>query len=185
MTIGSDFESVLQAARIGADWAWAVIYRDLSPSVLRYLRARGAAEPEDLLGEVFVSIVRALSTFSGGESEFRGWVFRCARNAAIDSGRRAMRRPLDLRPAGELVDHAVTDSAEDYALERIAGDRVRALLAKLSDQQREVIYLRVLADLSIDEVARALGRTPGSVKSLQSRGFAALRREISKEAVST
>lgn len=184
MTIGPTFESVLQAARVGADWAWIIVYRDLSPSVLRFLKARGASEPEDLLGEVFVSIVRSLPTFSGGEPEFRGWVFRCARNAAIDSGRRAIRRPLEFRPVDELTEHAATRSAEDDVLERMAVDRVRQLLAKVSDRQREVIYLRVLAGLTIDEVAKVLERTPGSVKSLQSRGLAALRRAMSKEAVS-
>lgn len=75
MSLGVNFPSVLDAARTGAEWAWTAIYRDLSPAVLRYLRARGAREPEDVLGEVFLQVVRSISHFSGEEHDFRAWVF--------------------------------------------------------------------------------------------------------------
>ena len=64
--LGENFSGTLEAARTGADWAWAAIYRDLSPAVLGYLRARGAHEPEDVTGEVFVQVVRDLQRFNGG-----------------------------------------------------------------------------------------------------------------------
>lgn len=184
MPLGPNFETVIQAARVGADWAWTQIYRDLSPSVLRYLRARGAKEPEDLLGEVFVSVVRALPTFEGGETEFRAWVFKCARNSFIDSWRREGRRPVEYVPDELLANVGQAESAESEAMRRHSYERVRAILGGLSDYQREVIFLRVIVGLSIEEVACVLGRSCGSVKSLQSRGLAALRREISREAVS-
>jgi RNA polymerase sigma-70 factor (ECF subfamily) len=182
--LGPNFESCLQAARVGADWAWTQIYRDLSPSVLRYLRAQGAKEPEDLLGDVFVCVVKSLPTFDGGEPEFRSWVFKCARNSLIDSWRRAGRRPVVYVPDELLGSAGQADSAEAEAMRRLAYERVRATLGKLSRHQCEVIFLRVVAGLSIEEVAHVLGRSSGSVKSLQSRGLAALRREISREAVS-
>ena len=47
----------------------------LAPGVLRYLRARGASEPEELLGAVFLDVVRALPRFDGGHPELRTWVF--------------------------------------------------------------------------------------------------------------
>ena len=184
MPLGPSFEGVLQAARVGAEWAWTQIYRDLSPVVLRYLRAQGAKEPEDLLGEVFVRVVRFLPTFTGDEPEFRAWVFRVARNAFIDSWRREGRRPLEYVPDELLTGVGVVESAETEAMRRLTYERVCVTLGKLSDYQREVIFLRVIVGLSIEEVALVLGRSPGSVKSLQLRGLAALRREISQEAVS-
>lgn len=184
MPLGPNFDSVLQAARVGADWAWTRIYRDLSPSVLRYLKAQGAKEPEDLLGEVFVSIVRSLSTFAGTETEFRAWVFTCARNRLIDSWRRDGRRPVEYVPDEQLAAAGQAESAESEAMRRLAYERVQATLSRLSVYQREVIFLRVVVGLSIEEVAQVLGRSSGSVKSLQSRGLATLRREISREAVS-
>jgi len=70
-----DYASVIQAALSGAEWAWTALYRDLAPRILRYLRAHGAREPEDVLGEVFVLIVRNLPRFEGGGREFRAWAF--------------------------------------------------------------------------------------------------------------
>lgn len=185
MPLGPDFDSMLQAARVGAEWAWAGIYRDLAPIVLRYLRAQGSAEPEDLLGEVFVSVVRKLPTFQGEEPEFRAWVFTIARNALIDAWRRDGRRPVDYVADPLLLDARQVLSAEDDAMRRLAHERVSATLGRLSPHQREVVFLRVIAGLSIDECARVLGKRPGAVKSLQARGLAAIRREILRGAVSS
>jgi RNA polymerase sigma-70 factor (ECF subfamily) len=184
MPLGSNFETVLQAARVGADWAWAQIYRDLSPSVLRYLQAQRAKEPEDLLGEVFVCVVRSLPTFEGGEADFRAWVFKCARNCLVDSWRRDGRRPVEYVSEELLTGIGQAESAEAEVVRRVAYERVRVTLGRLSDRQRDVIFLRVIVGLSIEEVACVLGRSCGSVKSLQSRGLARLRREMSREAVS-
>lgn len=181
--IGTSFDSVLQAARVGAEWAWTQLYRDLSPAVLRYLRAHGASEPEDLLGEVFVQVVTKVSAFEGSETEFRAWVFTIARNQTIDAWRRAGRRPVDYVPM-ELLEVGESQSAEADALRRLAYRRVSATLAELSPEQRDVIFLRIIAGLSIEQVARMLGKKPGAIKALQSRGLAAIRRNISREAVS-
>lgn len=184
MTLGSDFETTLQAARVGAEWAWTQIYRDLSPSVLRYLRAQGAREPEDLLGEVFLHVVRSLPTFDGPEPSFRAWVFKSARNCLIDSWRRDGRRPVEYAPVESLTGVAEADSAEAEAMRRLTYERVQATLGRLSRRQQDVIFLRVVACLSIEEVAATLGKSCGAVKSLQARGLAALQREILREAVS-
>ena len=73
--LGENFPGTLDAARAGAEWAWAAIYRDLAPAVVGYLRARRANEPDDLAGEVFLQVVRDLPRFQGGEREFGAWVF--------------------------------------------------------------------------------------------------------------
>lgn len=184
VALGTNFESVLQAARLGADWAWTAIYRDLAPDVLRYVRVQGASEPEDVLGEAFLSVVRRLENFEGGESEFRAWVFTIARNSLIDAWRRDGRRPVDYVAPDTLPPVGETSSAEEDVLRRDSYDRVVATLSRLSAQQREVVFLRLVVGLSIEETARVLSNTTGAVKSLQSRGLAAIRREISKEAVS-
>jgi RNA polymerase sigma-70 factor (ECF subfamily) len=72
---GESFQDLLEAARAGGEWAWTLIYRDLAPTVLGYLRAEGAHEPEDLLCEVFLHVVRGINTFEGDEDGFRSWVF--------------------------------------------------------------------------------------------------------------
>ena len=54
----AEFESVIEAARAGAEWAWSRLHGDLSGPVLGYLQSRGAVEAEDLLGEVFIQVAR-------------------------------------------------------------------------------------------------------------------------------
>lgn len=184
MAPDTDFAAVLAAARLGAEWAWSTVYRDLSPTVLRYLKAHGAHEPEDLLGDVFVQVVRKFSDFTGGERDFRAWVFTIARNRLTDEWRRDSRRPLDYVP-DEVLTGCATEvgNAEDDAMRRIADQRVRAIIEQLSPDQRDVLFLRLLAGFTIEEVASVVGKRPGAVKALQARGVAAIRREISRKGV--
>ena len=179
-----DYESIIQAARSGAEWAWTAIYRDLAASVLRYVRANGAREPEDIMGEVFVLVVRNLSGFEGDGRDFRAWVFTIARNRLIDEWRHERRRPVDATPDDAIADMAPSGDSEDDALRCLADEQALTVLKRLSRPQRDVLFLRMFAGLTIQEVARVLGRTPGAVKSLQSRALAAIRREMSKGAVS-
>jgi RNA polymerase sigma factor (sigma-70 family) len=181
---GKSFDAVLSAARAGQDWAWEAIYRDLSPAVLGYLRARGAPEPDDVGAEVFLHVVRDLRRFKGDEREFRAWVLAIAHNRLVDERRSTKRRPEDI--LREEIEHGeVGGSAEEDALARVSEHRARQLLGRLSDDQRSAILLRVLGDLSITQVAEVLGRTPGAVKALQRRGLATLRRELSSLRVSS
>lgn len=182
--LDEQFHNVLEAAGNGEEWAWASLYREVAPVVLRYLRARGAPEAEDLLGEVMLKVVRKLPGFVGGEPEFRAWVLTIARNRLIDEGRRSARRRVEPAPDELLLRSAPVGDAEQDALRALTTQRVRSVLDRLSTDQRDVLLLRILGRLTIEEVARVLGKRPGAVKALQVRGLAALRRAISTEAVS-
>ena len=182
MALATRFEGLLAAARTGAAWAWDELYRELSPGVLGYLRARGAPEPEDVLGDVFLQVVRDLPRFTGGERELRAWVFTIAHHRLLDDVRGRRRRPVE--PAGaEVGADVVSASADDEALEAVADQRVRDVLARLSDDQHAVLLLRIVGDLTVEEVARILGKRVGAVKALQRRGLAAARRELEVEGV--
>lgn len=183
MPLGDAFPEVLAAARTGAEWAWAELYRDLAPTVLGYLRARGAADPEDTLGEVFLQIVTGLERFDGGEAEFRTWVMSLAHRRRVDAYRREARRPAV--PAGdELVDlGGAVDDVESRGAVRVEASRALAAIRTLSPDQQDVLLLRLFADLSGEEVARIVGKRVNAVKALQRRGLAALRKKLSDEAV--
>lgn len=176
------FSEVLEAARAGAEWAWTDLYRDLAPAVLGYLRTRGAIEAEDLLSEVFLQVVRDLHAFEGSEWEFRSWVFVIAHHRMLDDRRRRDRRPVE--PTAETGEHEVaTANVEMEALVAISTDRVRAVLSDLAPDQRDVLLLRLLGGLTVDDVARVLGKSPGAVKALQRRGLAAIERTLAAEGV--
>lgn len=166
------FDSVLSAARAGADWAWGRIYADLSGPVTGYLRAHGAADPEDVAGEVFLQVVRDLPRFAPAgddpERDFRAWVFTIVHRRLLDERRRRARRPTTALPEDfELIGG---DVAEDAAT-RLDRRRVLGLLEDLPPDQRSVLLLRILGDMTIEEIARAVGKRPGAVKALQRRAL--------------
>ena len=180
--LGESFPGVLQAARTGAEWAWSSIYRDLSPLVLGYLRAQRASEPEDLTGEVFLQVVRDLHRFDGDERDFRAWVFTIVRHRAVDAGRRRARRPVELAPEVPVVADESAD-VETLVVDRAGESRIREIIEELGPDQRDVLLLRVLADLTVEETAKVVGKSPGAVKALQRRGLAAIKRALANEGV--
>jgi RNA polymerase sigma factor (sigma-70 family) len=177
MRTGLAFDDVLAAAQAGAAWAFETLYRDLAPAVTGYLRLHGAAEPDDLASETFLGVFTGLAGFRGDEDELRSWVFTIAHRRLIDDWRRRSRRPQLADDAGDLTLLPGGD-AEDDALVLVGAEDVHRLCAGLPDDQRSVLLLRVLADLTVEQVASVMGRSVGSVKALQRRGLRALRERI-------
>lgn len=168
---------MLDAARAGAPWAFERLYNDLAPVVTGYLRLQGAAEPDDLTSEVFLGVFAGLPSFEGTEPQFRSWVFTIAHRRLIDERRRAVRRPSEPTDDPATLDGPGGD-AEAEALDALGLRRVYELCASLSAEQREVVLLRVVGDLTVEQVARAVGRSVGAVKALQRRGLTALRKKV-------
>lgn len=177
------FEAVLEAATAGGAWAFERLYEDLAAPVAGYLRSQGMVEVAELTNDVFVRVFRGLSGFEGDEQRFRSWVFTIAHNRIIDERRRVSRRPAIDGHASEDLDVVAGDVEED-ALASLGDERVRELLEGLSPDQRDVVLLRIVADLPIEAVAEALGKRPGSVKALQHRAIAALRRQMESQRIS-
>jgi RNA polymerase sigma-70 factor (ECF subfamily) len=184
MAIGLEFPRVLDAARAGAEWAWQSLYRDLAPSVLGYLRARGAPSPEDVCGDVFCQVVRDIHSFDGDESGFRSWVFVMAHHRLLDDVRRRKRRPETPVDTEDLRETSGPADTAAEAIDRVETGRLRAVIDELTPAQRDVVLLRVLGGLSIEEVASVVGKAPGAVKSLQHRGLETLRRKLEAESSS-
>jgi len=173
-----DFERLLAAARRGDDPAWAQLYRQLAGPLLGYLRGQGADDPENLVGEVFLAVVRGLPRFSGDEAGFRAWVFTIAHRRLTDQRRARGRRRVDAVDAAALDAAMPTASLEPQAVSNLTTDEIVALLGVLTEDQREVLLLRLVAGLTTAEVAELTGRDPEAVKGLAKRGLAQLRRRI-------
>jgi RNA polymerase sigma factor (sigma-70 family) len=169
---------VLSAARGGADDAWAQLYRGLAPALLGYLRGQGAPDPEDLLGEVWVQVVRHLDGFEGDETGFRSWVFTIAHRRLIDVRRAQVRRPEDISPTEDLEPALPPVDTEPEVLAGLGTDDVVRLLGHLTEDQREVLLLRLVGGLRLAEIAEVTGRPRQAVKSLQKRGIEHLRRLV-------
>lgn len=163
-------------------WAFERLYADLAPVVAGYLRVQGAAEPEDLTNEVFLGVFTGMDSFEGSETQFRSWVFTIAHRRLVDERRRLARRLWS--PAGDLAEFDKSGGdVEADALDVLGSRRVVEWCAGLSADQRDVLVLRVVGDLTIDQVAAIVDKSPGAVKALQRRALTALRQQVDKEGV--
>ncbi len=170
-------EDLLPAAQAGQAWALRAVYDQLAPRVFAYLRTRGASEPEDLTSEVFLTVFPRLGTLTGGAAGLRTFTFSVAHARLVDDLRkRARREPT--AAYDPATDRRTAPSSEDDALAALQTQRVRRMLDGLAPDQRDVLVLRVLSDLTVEQVAEALGKSAGAVKQLQRRGLLALRRTL-------
>ena len=170
-------DEVVQAASAGNGRAFETIFRALSPSVLGYLRARGVADPEGLTNEVFVGLIAKLPSLTGGVDGVRKVVFVIAHARMVDDYRRRQ-RTLAIVPYEPESDPRVEGSAAAAAEESFGTERVMEVLRILPDDQRDVLALRVVADLSIEQTAAVIGRSAGAVKQLQRRALLSVRRAL-------
>ena len=175
----AEWSSILERARAGSREGFEAVYTELAPVVAGYLRLNGVVDVDGVTNEVFAQVHRGLSGFNGDWTGFRSWVFTIAHHRMVDEARRAARRPPVAMFDGE-VEGLVGDVEQD-ALVALSDQRLLALLATLSPDQRAVLLLRIVTDLPLEEVARSLGKTVGAVKSLQHRALATLRKAIDAE----
>jgi RNA polymerase sigma-70 factor (ECF subfamily) len=180
---GESFGDVLAAAKAGAEWAWSALYRSLAGQVSGYLRSRGASDPEDVASEAFLNVARAIHSFDGDETAFRSWVFVIAHRRLIDERRALSRRPPEIGHLNEAMSEPVGGNVETEAVEKLVPDDLLRAFEHLTDGQRDVLCLRVVAALSLDETARVVGRSVGATKALQRRALEAMRAKIDTEGV--
>ena len=169
-------------ARAGQPWALTEIWARHAAAVAGYLRGRGVIEPDDVTSDVFLAVFERIGSFHGDDEDLRAFVFTVAHHRAVDHLRRRARRGV-AAPYEAEADPRTTASAETEALARLGDARVHELLATLSPDQRDVILLRVLGDLTLEQTAQVVGKRVGAVKALQHRALAALRRVV-EQAVS-
>ena len=170
-------DRLVAEAQAGDREAFGRIFDAYAGPVHRFIasRVRSPSDAEDLTQLVFVKALEALPRYEARGIPFGGWLFRLARNAIIDQIR-TRRDHLSLVSAATRE----TDDAgpEASAALRDDLDRVARAMTELTDDQREVIELRFFAGLTVLETATAMGRQEGTVRGLQFRAIAALRRAL-------
>ncbi len=174
-----DENVLLQRARELDEAALGTIYDTYYPPLYRYIyhHIRHMQTAEDVTAEVFVRLLKSLEKGRGPKQYLQAWLYRVAYNLIVDHSRRAKHR--DHAPLEEEL-MARDERVAAQVQQRIIKQQAYAALDELTAKQREVIILKFLEELSNREVARILQTTEGSVKSLQHRGLAALRRQLEK-----
>ncbi len=167
-------DELLRRLRSGDNAAWETLYDQLAPELRAYLVRLGARDPDDLLGETMMQIVRDINKFSGIATEIRAWSFRIAHNRVIDASRRRKSRPTEV-PIDETLD---TVPAQAPLTDIPDTELLSGLLDSLTPDQRSVVWLRYVAELTLDETAAVVGKTPEAVAALTYRALASLRRSL-------
>jgi RNA polymerase sigma-70 factor (ECF subfamily) len=179
----ADFDAVLASAQRGDDRAVAVLYRELQPRLAGYLRAREPRAADDIEGEVWLAVAQGLTRFTGGQDAFRAWVFSIAHRRLADYRRTSARRSTVPVPTEEL-ERASGHDPEALALENVSAAAAAAFVTStLSPEQAEVVLLRVIGGLEVEQVAQLLGKRPGTIRVLQHRGLRRLQAELEKKRV--
>jgi len=180
----TDFDYVLSAARDGNEEALADLYRSLYPRFVRYAGAVVPSSAEDVAADAWLDVARSLGRFRGDESGFRAWAFTIVRRRLLDLRRTGARRRTDPVDPVDLIDAGGVGNVEDEAVGSLeASWAIRLITSTLSRDQAEVVLLRVLGDLSVDQVAGLLGKRPGTIRVLQHRALRRLAEALRREGV--
>lgn len=156
---------------------------ELAGSVTGYLASRGAEEPEDITSEVFLKVAQHIHTFEGDLKSFRSWVFVIAHRRLIDDRRSAGRKPDFAELPPDYSPNGKAGNVETEALEALVTDEIRQALELLTEGQRDVLALRMIAGLTLAETADILGKKVNAIKAQQRRALEALQEKFTLENV--
>jgi RNA polymerase sigma-70 factor, ECF subfamily len=178
-----DPESAVAAAQAGDGAAFAWLYRDAQPRLVRYAASLVGQDAEDVTAEAWSQIIRDLHGFSGNLDQFRGWASTIVRNRALDALRASDRRPIQAGDLADLFDLPHEVDAASTAVENLSTAAAIAMIASLPRDQAEAIMLRAIVGLDATTAARVLGKRPGAVRGAAFRGLKALHRRLEAQAV--
>lgn len=174
-------EDALAKARNGDEPSIAALYRSIQPQLLRFLAHKAPGLEEDIASEAWLTIAHRLPGFTGSVSDLRALIFTIARRRVIDHYRQKGRRPR-LVPLEVSSEEPTQADVAETAIENLGtNEAIELLIAKLPPKQAEVLLLRIVADMSTEEIANIVGRTTGAVRVLQHRALSRLFKEFSTE----
>jgi RNA polymerase sigma-70 factor (ECF subfamily) len=178
-----DLEAALAETACGDRTALAVVYRELNPRLLRYLRHHAGPVAEDLASEVWLALAPRLDGFAGTFENLQALMFSIAHRRVVDEYRRRGRTPARA-PFDEAFDLAGSEDPETVAIDDLtAQGAVELLVRKLPADQAEVVLLRVLGDLDVEQVAEIVGKSKGAVRVAQHRALQRLQQAFAEKAV--
>lgn len=169
--------ALLQRVRANDPAALAELYDEFAPRLYAYIYRRVGEQrlAEDLTSEVFVKALSALRKGRFASESLQAWLYRLAHNQVIDH----YRRNKGDMPLNESL--PAPDSVPEAARRRHWQNKLREALPHLTEEQQHVIVLRFGEGQSAGEVAQALGKTEESIRALQHRALAALRRWLGED----
>lgn len=182
----SETFALVELAKTGDRQAFAALYRQYLPSVYKFLYYRlngNKAMAEDMTSEVFLRAVRKIADYQVTGADFGAWLLRIARNLIYDNAKSARARMEQLTEQMPEAAMGTTDSTETQVVDALQHGEVVKAIDKLSPDQRDVIQMRFLQGLDVGEVATALGKKEGTIRTLQFRGLKALQKLLVRDQI--
>jgi RNA polymerase sigma-70 factor (ECF subfamily) len=178
-----DEQSLIRRAQQHDEMALTQIYEENFDRIYRYivLKIGDRTEAEDMTQQVFLNVLKSISSYKWKGMPFTSWLYRIAHNQVVDFLRKKSRRAIV--PLDESMP-SIGDDPESTAMRRLEIKGLAMAAKKLTAAQQEVISLRFAAELSVAEVAKVMGKSEGAVKALQHSAVAALRKLLSPGVVS-
>lgn len=188
MSMSIEFENAIEKAKQGDDGAISFLFRSLNPQLLRFLRHQAPDQYEDLASDTWMAIAKGVANFSGSEADFRAWMFSIARRKVVDFYRTSGKSKLAMnnlrfRFRQEKAISEIDNAAEPAISNLSAQEAIDQLVDGLPPHHAEVLLLRVLGELSVEEVAKIVGKSPEAVRVIQHRAINTLSKKFSKNFV--
>lgn len=184
--LGERFDDALARATSGEVQAFADLWCDANPDLLKYLRVLAGNHAEDVASETWLKVIARIDSFAGTEEGFRAWLATIARNTYVDLLRRPLQRAevsvADLQAVEGTASDRVSDAAS-VVIDRLSTHAALEIISRLPAEQAEMIMLRVAMGLTVGEVAAIVGKSPGAVRVSVHRGLKQLETLLRQEGV--
>jgi RNA polymerase sigma-70 factor (ECF subfamily) len=170
-----NLETLMALYQQGDFTAAAALIERISPQLHRFFAAQygSRVDADDLLQDTWLRIHKVRHTYRPGEPALP-WFYAIARHVRVDHYRKSMRNS-----AGEREMEAISRTTVATQPEFGRADNLDALLAPLSESQREIVAMLKVAGMSLEEVARATSSSVGAVKQKAHRAYEKLRKTMS------
>jgi len=175
-----DNEELVEKAQAGSVDAFGILYERHAPAIYRYLFAHlpDRMDAEDLTGEVFLKTWQSLSGYRQRGTPFLAFLFRVAHNTLIDHYRRARQRDQQSMADLEEVLKDANPGPAELISAHLEHQELLQVMSHLHEDYQTVLVLRFLSDFSPEEIAQVMQRSSGSIRVLQHRALAALRKQL-------
>lgn len=158
-------DSIVQKAVKGDGSALAQIYDAYAHDIYRYTFSKvgNSFDAEDITAQTFMAVLESLPRYQH-RGQFSAWIFQIARNKVMDYFRRSKRDLLDISP-----DIAYSDGTLEHIIKGQAYQQLESIMQTLADEERELIRLRYVGQLSFVEIAELMGRKEDAVRKSLTR----------------
>lgn len=166
----------IRQAKSGQKEAFGVIYNYYLPKIYRFvfLKVSNKTTAQDLTHEAFLNAWKNLKTYESRECPFSSWLYQIARNEVIDFYR-TRKKIIPLEELQEAIEEKSLKINQEKIDTVLRLEQIKYLIKFLKPEQQDVLIMRFIEDLSSEEIAAAINKSPGAVRLIQHRALNSLK----------